>query len=453
MSGDYEELPHDLEAERAVLGAAMLSPEAAGLVVDGLTPRHFYRAAHQVVFECIDALTGRAEPVEAVAVKAELERRRPTGEQVNPLMLFDMTASVVVTANTGYYVQRLNECHYRRELFMAGKRLKALGLNGGADVDDVADQAGKILDAVSGVSRTASGRPLSESMPDFLTRLEVKAEDRGVTTGWRDLDGLLGKLRPGHFVVIGARPRMGKSLAMGNMAMHAGVDLKQPVLFASLEMSEDEIQSRMLAHRGKVVLNKIQNRVFGDDDWIRLATAGAELSGADRLIIDDEPGISVARLREKLSAMRRAGEPAAVVFVDYVQLMVSPKKTESRQQELSEISRSLKLLAKEYEVPIVAGAQLNRGPEQRTNKRPMLGDLRESGALENDADVVILLHREDAYEPESPRAGEIDLIVAKNRHGPTGTITAAFQGHYSRIADMAPEPSRPWSPTSSLENR
>lgn len=450
---DYQELPHDLEAERVVLGAAMLSPESAGLAVGALRSWHFYRPAHQVVFECIGDLIARSAPVSAITVKSELEPRRSRdGEQVNPRVLVECLEAVTIPGHIGYYLEILKAHHYRRELFHAGRSLQRLGLHAAADLDDVAEQARKILDEVAGVPEaSSSAKPVSTLIGPFLDRLEGKAPEAGVTTGWRDLDSLLGKVRPGQFIVIAARPGMGKSVLMVNMALHVGLRLGLPVLFNSLEMSADELMTRVIAHEAGVSLHKLISRDLNPDDWTRIAKRQAMLDGADRLIIDDDANLTLAGLRARLSSMRRAGSLPAVVFVDYIQLMGSSKKPENRQQEVSEISRGLKLLAKDMQVPIVVGAQLNRGPELRTNKRPTKADIRESGSLEQDADVVILLHREDEYDRESPRAGEVDLIVDKHRQGATATITAAFQGHYSRIADMAPEPAEPWSPTSALE--
>ncbi|MDH2424810.1 replicative DNA helicase [Sphaerisporangium sp. TRM90804] len=451
MSEDYADLPHDLEAERSVLGAAMLSPESAGLVVDTLTIRHFYRAAHQVVFECVTSLVERSAPVDIVTVRAELERRSTQErEQVHPRLLFDLIESVTAAGHIEYHLRLLQEQYFRRKLFMAGRRLKALGSRSDLDIEDVAEQSRKILDQVAEVPEGSSAKPVSELIGPYLDRLESKAPEVGVTTGWVDLDSLVTRLRPGQLIVVGARPGMGKSVLMVNMALHVGVRLKLPVFFASLEMSHDEILARMVAHEAGVTLQKLQQRDLNADDWTRVAKKQAELDEADHLIVDDDPGISIGHLRAKLSTMRRSGHPAAIVFIDYLQLMSSAKRSENRQQEVSDLSRNLKLLAKDMGVPVVVGAQLNRGPELRANKRPMKSDLRESGSLEQDADIVILLHREDAYEAESPRAGEVDLIVDKHRQGATATITAAFQGHYSRIADMAPEPSHQWSPTAGM---
>jgi replicative DNA helicase len=432
-------LPHDLDAEEIVLGAAMISPEAAGLAVDALTSKHFYRPAHQVVFEAVVSLVEQSMPVSPVSVKAALEQAA-NGAAVDPLVLVAMTERVPVAGHPGYYLARLEDLFRRRSLVLAGRQLTDLGQNTALDAEDVAEQARLIIDRAAGSEDKTGGRSVADIIGPFLDRLESRTEDPGVTTGWVDLDGLLTKLRPSQLVVIGARPGMGKSVFMINLALHVGVKLGQPVLFASLEMSEDELMTRVVAHMAGVSLHTLQQRRLTDDDLVRIAKRTAELNATEHLILDDNPNLTIAGLRAKLAAMRRSGHPAALVCVDYLQLMTSPRRSDNRQQEVSEISRSLKLLAKDFEVPIVVGSQLNRGPEQRANKRPTKADLRESGALEQDADVVILLHREDAYEPESPRAGEIDLVVDKHRQGATATITCAFQGHYSRIADMAPEP-------------
>jgi replicative DNA helicase len=439
---DLQELPSDVEAEKVVLGAAMTSPESAGLVVDSLTPLHFYRPAHQVVFECISDLMGRAAPISAVTVRAELEPRRTgKGEQVNPRVLLDCLDAVIVPGAVGYYLGRLRDQHYRRELVHTGRRLLRLGMHADLDVEDVAEHARKILDDVAGApGESSSAKPVSHLIGPYLDRLEGKAPQVGVTTGWVDMDALLGRLRPGQLVVVAGRPGMGKTVALVNIALHVGLRLDLPVLFNSLEMSEDDLMTRVVAHEAGVSLHKLINHELDANDWLRIAKHQGKLGGADKLIIDDNTALTVAGLRSRLATMRRAGQLPAAVFVDYLQLMTgSSRRQENRQQEVSEMSRGLKLLAKEMGVPIVVGAQLNRGPEQRANKKPTMADIRESGSLENDADVVILLHRDDAYDRESPRAGEIDLIVDKHRQGATATITAAFQGHYARIADMSPE--------------
>jgi replicative DNA helicase len=259
----------------------------------------------------------------------------------------------------------------------------------------------------------------------------------GVPTGFTDLDQLTNGLHAGQMVIIAARPAIGKSTLGLDLARSCSIRNGLTSVIFSLEMGRNEITMRLLSAEARVALHHMRSGTMTDDDWARLARRMGEVSAAP-LFIDDSPNMSMMEIRAKCRRLKQRHD-LRLVIVDYLQLMSSggSRRPESRQQEVSEMSRALKLLAKELELPVIAIAQLNRGPEQRTDKRPMMSDLRESGSLEQDADVVILLHREDAYERESPRAGEADLIVAKHRNGPTATITVAFQGHYSRFVDMA----------------
>ena len=257
----------------------------------------------------------------------------------------------------------------------------------------------------------------------------------GVPTGFVELDELTNGLHAGQMIIIAARPGMGKSTLGLDLARAASIKNQLPSVFFSLEMGKSEIVQRLISAEAGVPLNHIRKGQMGDDDWQRIARKTGEVSSAP-LYIDDSPNLTMMEIRAKARRLKQRHDLRLVV-VDYLQLMTSGKRVENRQVEVSEFSRSLKLLAKELDVPVVAISQLNRGPEQRTDKKPMLSDLRESGSLEQDADMVVLLHREDAYERESPRAGEADLILAKHRNGPTGMVTVAFQGHYSRFVDMA----------------
>jgi replicative DNA helicase len=258
----------------------------------------------------------------------------------------------------------------------------------------------------------------------------------GVPTGFADLDTLTNGLHPGQMVVIAARPAIGKSTLALDLARAAAIKHRLATVMFSLEMSRNEITMRLLSAEARVPLQAMRTGQLGEDDWTRLARRMSEVVDAP-LFIDDSPNMSMMEIRAKCRRLKQRHD-LRMVIVDYLQLMTSPRRVENRQQEVSEMSRSLKLLAKEVDVPVVAISQLNRGPEQRNDKRPLLSDLRESGSIEQDSDVVILLHREDAYERESPRAGEADMIIAKHRNGPTTTVTVAFQGHYSRFVDMAP---------------
>jgi replicative DNA helicase len=307
------------------------------------------------------------------------------------------------------------------------------------EVDDVVDRAQAEIYAVTERRTSEDYAPLAEIMEGTLDEIEAIGSRGGtmvgVPTGFTDLDSLTNGLHPGQLIVVAARPGLGKSTLALDLARAASIKHSLTSVIFSLEMTRTEITMRLLAAEARVGLHHMRTGSLGDDDWTKLARKMSEVSSAP-LFIDDSPNMTMMEIRAKCRRLKQR-QDLKLVVVDYLQLMSSGKRVESRQQEVAEFSRALKLLAKELEVPVVALSQLNRGPEQRTDKKPMLADLRESGSIEQDSDLVLLLHREDAYERESPRAGEADFIVAKHRNGPTATITVAFQGHYSRFVDMA----------------
>jgi replicative DNA helicase len=306
-------------------------------------------------------------------------------------------------------------------------------------VDDVVDAAQAEVYQVTDRRTSEDYAPLSDIMDGVLDEIEAignrDAGLYGVPTGFADLDDLTNGLHNGQMVIVAARPAVGKSTLALDLCRSASIHHNQTSVIFSLEMSRNEITMRLLSAEAKIPLNHMRNGHMTDDDWAKLARKMGEVSSAP-LFIDDSPNMTMMEIRAKARRLKQRHDLRLIV-VDYLQLMTSGKKVESRQIEVSEFSRQIKLLAKELDVPVVALSQLNRGPEQRSDKRPMLSDLRESGSLEQDADMVILLHREDVYEKESTRPGEADLIVAKHRNGPTRDVVVAFQGHYSRFVDMA----------------
>jgi replicative DNA helicase len=306
-------------------------------------------------------------------------------------------------------------------------------------VDGVVDRAQQLVYEVTEQRTSEDFTRLDSLLQPTLDEVEaIQGHDgamTGVPTGFADLDGLTNGLRGGQLIVIAARPAMGKSTLGLDLARAAAIRHGQAAVIFSLEMSKTEITMRLLSAEARVHLQNLRGGRMSDDDWTRVARRLGEMSGAP-LFIDDSPHVTMMEIRAKARRLKQR-HGLRLIILDYLQLMSSPKRVENRQQEVSEISRSLKLLAKELDVPVVALSQLNRSAEQREGKRPMLSDLRESGAIEQDADMVILLHREDVYQPESPRAGEADFIVAKHRNGPTATVVVSFQGHYSRFVDMA----------------
>ncbi|MCW2898786.1 MAG: Replicative helicase [Streptosporangiaceae bacterium] len=449
--------PHDIEAEQCALGAAMLSPDAASILVEELREDDFLRPAHQTIHTAIVTVLENNGQVNAVTVRTELERRRLEMEQGNAsreslpdgVYLHSLIERVPIVGSMGFYVKRLRALRNLRALVYAGPRIAQIGWgNAAEDVDHALEMANKVLDEATHVATKSTAASVADLITPFLEQLESGEKRSGLSTGWVDVDSLLSGLRPGQLITIGARPGMGKTAAMANLAHHVGVKLRLPVFVGTLEMSTEEFMGRIVAHDAKVDLKRLlEPELLTDDDWDRLRRSHSRLAEAGTLVIDDEPGMGVGHVRGALRSMRRSGRPAALAVIDYLQLMQSPARVESRQVEVSQFSRSLKLMAKEFALPVVVGSQLNRAVEQRADKKPTMADLRESGSLEQDSDVVALLYRPDAYDPESPRAGEIDLIVDKNRSGPKGTITLAFQGRYSRVADMA---KAEWSPTGGL---
>jgi replicative DNA helicase len=372
-------------------------------------------------------------------VAGELTRSGEIGRIGGAGYLHTLVSSVPTAANASYYARIVAERAVLRRMVTAGTRIVQMGYAGEGEVDDLVDRAqAEVYELTSG--RTSEDYlPLREIFDGTINEIEAIAAHNGqmvgVPTGFADLDALTNGLHGGQLVILAARPAIGKSTLGLDLARAASIKHGLTSVIFSLEMARNEIVMRLVSAEAQIPLQHMRSGTMSDADWQKMARKSGQIVDAP-LFIDDSPNMSMMEIRAKCRRLKQQHNLRLVV-VDYLQLMSSGKRVESRQQEVAEFSRALKLLAKELEVPVIAISQLNRGPEQRQDKKPMMSDLRESGSLEQDADVVILLHREDAYEKESPRAGEADFIVAKHRNGPTATITVAFQGHYSRFVDMA----------------
>lgn len=436
--------PQDLQAEQSVLGGMLLSKDAIADVVEVLRSNDFYRPAHQIIYDTILDLYGRGEPADAVTVSAELTRSGQIMRIGSSTYLHTLLSSVPTAANAGYYAHIVAERAVLRRLVEAGTRIVQLGYGAasgrGGEVDDIVDRAQAAIYDVTEQRSAEDYSRLDQLLQGTLDEIDAIAgrdgASNGVPTGFTDLDQITNGLHPGQMVIIAARPAIGKSTLGLDLARSCSIKHQMPSVIFSMEMSKSEITMRLLAAEAKVPLQNMRSGKMSDDDWAKLARRMGEVAEAP-LYIDDSPNLTMMEIRAKARRLRQRND-LRLVIVDYMQLLTSGKRVESRQQEVSEFSRGLKLLAKELDVPVVAISQLNRGPEQRNDKKPMLSDLRESGSLEQDADMVVLLYREDAFEKESPRAGEADLILAKNRNGPTATVTVSFQGQYSRFVDKAP---------------
>jgi replicative DNA helicase len=433
--------PQDIPAEQSVLGGMLLSKDAIADVLEVLQPGDFYQPKHQVVYDCVLDLYGRGEPADPIIVSAELERRGELARIGGAPYLHTLIATVPTAANARYYAEIVSEKAVLRRLIEAGTRIVQLGHNGaeGAEIDDVVDRAQSAIYEVTerrtGDDFVALEELLQPTMDEIDAIASRGGQAQGIPTGFTDLDQLTNGLHPGQMIIVAARPGVGKSTLGLDVARCASIKHGQTSVIFSLEMSRTEIVMRMLSAEARIRLADMRGGRMNDEDWTRLARRMSEISEAP-LFIDDSPNMTMMEIRAKARRLKQR-HGLKLIVLDYMQLMTSGKRVESRQQEVSEFSRNLKLLAKELEVPLIAISQLNRGPEQRTDKRPMLADLRESGSLEQDADMVILINRPDAWERDDPRAGEADLIVAKHRAGPTNTITVAHQLHYSRFVDLA----------------
>ena len=436
--------PQDIVAEQCVLGAMLLSKDAIADVVEVLRPGDFYRPAHQTVYDTVLDLYGRGEPADPVTVAAELTRDGALAKIGGAPYLHTLIASVPTAANAAYYADIVRERAILRRLVEAGTKVVQLGYGAasgmGGDVDEVGDRAQQAVYEVTERRTSEDYFRLEDVLQQAFDEIEAMgsrgSELYGVSTGFRELDELTNGLHAGQLIVVAGRPAMGKSTIGMDFLRAASIKHQMTSVLFSLEMGRSEITMRMLSAEAQIWLSNLRTGKMTDADWNRLARRMGEIAQAP-LFIDDSPNMSMMEIRAKARRLKQRHDLRLIV-VDYLQLMTSPKRTENRQQEVAEMSRSLKLLAKELEVPVVAISQLNRGAEQRQDKRPQMSDLRESGAIEQDADMVILLHREDAYEKESPRAGEADLIVAKHRNGPTKDVVVLSQLHYSRFVDMQP---------------
>jgi replicative DNA helicase len=431
--------PADLAAEQAVLGAMLLSKDAIADVVESLKVEDFYRPAHATVYSAILDLYGRGEPADAVMVAGELTKSGEIARVGGAAYLHTLVSMVPTAANASYYAEIVAERSVLRRMVTAGTRIVQMGYAAEGDVFDLVDRAQAEVYDLTGGRGAEDYLPLREIFDGTINEIEAIAAHNGqmvgVPTGFVDLDQLTNGLHPGQLVIIAARPAIGKSTLGLDLARAASIKNSMSSVIFSLEMARNEIVMRLMSAEAQIPLAHMRSGTMSDADWQKIARKTGSIMEAP-LFIDDSPNMSMMEIRAKCRRLKQKHN-LRLVIVDYLQLMSSGKRVESRQQEVAEFSRALKLLAKELEVPVIAISQLNRGPEQRQDKKPMMSDLRESGSLEQDADMVILLHREDAYEKESPRAGEADFIVAKHRNGPTATITVAFQGHYSRFVDMA----------------
>ena len=434
--------PHDLDAEESLLGAMLLSRTAIDVASEVVTADAFYKPAHGHIFEAVTSLAARGEPVDPVTVADELRRHDLLEIAGGPAQLIGLQASTPATSSAGRYAKIIEEHALLRGLISVAGEISELGYSLPDDVTEALDRAESMMFEISQHRQTESTSRLHDLLDQTLDSLEALYERgdaiTGTPTGFTDFDELTAGLQPNALIVVGARPGMGKtSFAMG-MAAHAALEEHRPVLFFSLEMSRIELSQRLLCSEARVDSKKVRNGRLTDDDWRRISHAIGRLGEAN-LWIDDNPNVTVMEIPAKARRLQSKVGQLGMIVVDYIQLMSGRSNAENRQVEVAEISRGLKILARELQCPVVALAQLNRGLEQRADKRPMLADLRESGSLEQDADVVVFLYRDEQYNADSPDRGTAEVLVAKHRAGPTGVVRLAFLDHYTKFANMARE--------------
>jgi replicative DNA helicase len=418
----------------------LLSRDAIAAAVEVLHAEDFYKPAHGHVFEAVSSLYGAGEPVDPVTVAEELRRADLLDAVGGPAALVSLQAGTPATSNAARYARIVEEHALLRRLIAVAGEIAEMGYSLPDDVASALDRAESLVFDVAERRVTDSLAPIKDLLSANLDRLEALYEKgdaiTGIPTGYHDLDELLSGLQPSTLVVVGARPAMGKTAFALGMASHAALDARRPVLFFSLEMSHLELTQRLLCAEARVDSTRMRNGRLAEADWSKISHAVGRLAEAP-IFIDDNPHLTVMEIRAKSRRLKARVGDLGLVVIDYLQLMSGRNNAENRQVEVAEISRGLKILARELECPVVALSQLSRALELRADKRPMLADLRESGSIEQDADVVTFLYRDEVYNAESADRGTAEVLVSKHRSGPTGMVRLAWLDHYTRFANMA----------------
>jgi replicative DNA helicase len=434
--------PHNLEAEESLLGAMMLSREAITAAVEAhIETDDFYKPAHGIVFEAALGLHARGEPIDPVTLAEELRRSGQLEALGGSQTLLRIQASTPASANSSHYAQIVSELAMLRRLIGTAGEIQDMAFASEEDVDETLDRAESLIFEVAERRVADTLVPLHPALEETLVQLE-HLYDRdtsiiGVPTGYHDLDELLLGLQPSTLSIVAARPGGGKtSFALG-AALHCALDARKPVIFFSMEMGHLELTKRLLAAESQIDARKLSTGRLSEHEWPKLNQAVGRLADAP-FFIDDNPHCTVMEMRAKARRTKAKYGDLGMIVVDYLQLMATPgRRSESRQVEVSELSRGLKILARELDCPVMTLSQLNRQLEYRQDKRPMLADLRESGSIEQDADIVIFIYRDEFYNPESEQRGMAEIIVAKHRNGPTGTSRLAFLEQYTKFANLA----------------
>ena len=432
--------PHDIEAEQAIIGSMLTDKDAVISAIEVLKPDDFYREDNKIIYEAILNLYNRSEPIDVITVRAELESMGKIDNVGGLEYLVELPDKVPTTANSMKYIKIVEEKSSLRKLIKTANEIIELGFNPTEDVDDIMEGAEKKIFNIMQDKDQKGYSPLKDVLVESFTKLEElynrKQHITGVPSGFTDLDYRTAGFHGSELILIAARPAMGKTAFALNIATNAALRANVPVAVFSLEMSKEQLVNRILCSESMVDSNKIRTGKLEEDDWTKLAETIGPLSEAE-MYIDDTPGINIMEIRAKCRKLK-IEKNIGLVVIDYLQLIQgSGKRNGSREQEISEISRSLKILAKEIDVPVIALSQLSRAAEQRPDHRPMLSDLRESGAIEQDADIVMFLYRDDYYNPDTEKKGIAEVIIAKHRGGSTGTVELLWFGNYTKFVNIA----------------
>ncbi len=430
--------PHNIDAEQSVLGSLMLSQEAVLKAIEIVKANDFYKEAHGVIYDVILALVDKGEPIDIITVSEELMQRGMLEKIGGAAYIASLAEAVPTSANIEYYAKIVEEKAVLRNLIEMSSKIKALSFSWEDEPGQLIDQAEKMIFELAQKKNSQGFTSMHDILMETFERIEYlysqKGDVTGVPTGFKDLDKITSGFQPSDLIIVAARPAMGKTALCLNIAQNAAIKYNIPVAIFSLEMSKDQLVQRMLCSEAMIDQHKLRTGQLTEADWPRLSKAVGPLSKAP-IFIDDTVGITMMEMRAKTRRLK-SEKGLGMIIIDYLQLMEGSKKSESRQQEISQISRSLKALARELSVPIIALSQLSRAVEATADKKPNLSHLRESGAIEQDADIVSFIFREEYYNPESEKKGVAEIIIAKHRNGPVGSVELGFLGEFTKFVNL-----------------
>ncbi|MDP5276058.1 replicative DNA helicase [Chengkuizengella axinellae] len=441
MSGEafFDRIPpQNIEAEQAVIGAILLDSEALITALEIIKEDDFYKTSHQRIFEVIVSLGEEQEPIDLVTVTARLQDKQWLEDIGGVSYLSELANAVPTSANVDYYAKIIEEKSILRRLIRTATQIVSNGYTSSEDISNLLGEAEQKILEISNRRQNNGFIAIKDVLMDVFEQVEFlynhKGGLSGVPSGFTDLDKMTTGFKPNDLIIVAARPSVGKTAFALNIAQNVGVRSKETVAIFSLEMSASQLVQRIICAESNVDAGRLRTGALEEDDWEKMTMAIGALSEA-KIFIDDSPGLTVSEIRSKCRKLKKE-HGLGIILIDYLQLIHGRGNGDNRQQEVSEISRNLKALARELEVPVIALSQLSRGVEQRQDKRPMMSDLRESGSIEQDADIVAFLYRDDYYDKESEKKNIIEIIIAKQRNGPVGTVELVFMKHYNKFVNL-----------------